>query len=454
MSNFVFSRRAMQQAIDRLAGALEIEQIKSIVGRLNRMGDNRLAAMWELMFLDALSSSVEMKHEVMLESGRRPDFELTSASLGNVNIIVGDITTISDVSLHEQNPVKTLSSEINRAARKLGLSPGCISYDVRGGLDGRSGDGRMSLFLPAKSEIPKFVKDLIYPWLLRLAADPDSSDTFSYAEGRTKLTLSYHPKSLGGGGGHTSYDVAASRRKNPLFLALKGKKDQLRAAPSNAIRLVIVCDGDCSLLRRGGARASSPYTFTAMQVATDFLRQNSSIDAVLLVTIEEQRTLFSSKVNCVLKCDLAVADKKDRSERMTDGAIDLIVEIINRALSAMPQPRRSAYAAAALCVSSKYGSDRIGGTTVKGDDITISSRALLRLLSGEISSEDFIAAHGWNATEHPNPFTQRHRLGQLIASVDIRDGGDTDDDLVRFSFGFPDAAASAFRIPISKKNDC
>jgi hypothetical protein len=191
-----------------------------------------------------------------------------------------------------------------------------------------------------------------------------------------------------------------------------------------------------------------------MQVATDFLRQNSSIDAVLLVTIEEQRTLFSSKVNCVLKCDLAVADKKDRSERMTDGAIDLIVEIINRALSAMPQPRRSAYAAAALCVSSKYGSDRIGGTTVKGDDITISSRALLRLLSGEISSEDFIAAHSWNATEHPNPFTQRHRLGQLIASVDIRDGGDTDDDLVKFSFGFPDAAASAFRIPISKKNDC
>ena len=453
MSNFVFSRRVMQQSIDHLSGILDIGQITSIVNRLNRPSDKRLPAMWELMLLEALSKSGTLRHETELSDGRRPDIELTiESAVGLPLLVVGDITTISDINLHEQNPVKSLRAELGKAAKKLGLSADHFSYDVRGGRVGKFREGRMSLFLPPKKDLPQFVKDNIAPWLDQLTKAPDKADKYQYTERLTRISLSYHPHVSGSGGGYTSYDVAASRSKNPLFSALKGKKEQLKAAPPEALRLVIVCDGDCSLLRRGSANSSSE-TFTSREVAEDFLRQNSTIDAVPLITIEEIRQMFVSRVTCRLMCELVVAGENDRSKRLTSESITLLCDALNTALRSMPQPVRSAYSAASLCLQSKYGSDRIGEYSMKGNEITISSRALLRLLSGEISSEDFISQHRWGTPDHPNPFLQNSRTGQLISSIDVNKGGENDDDSLRFSFGFPDPAASPFRVRLPAKED-
>ena len=61
MSSFIFARRDLQRAIDRL----------------NRPGEQRLPTMWEAVMLDALTTIGTLRYEIVLSNGRRPDFELT-----------------------------------------------------------------------------------------------------------------------------------------------------------------------------------------------------------------------------------------------------------------------------------------------------------------------------------------------------------------------------------------
>lgn len=436
----------MQSSISHLAGVLQPEQVQSIVDRLNKVDEHRLPAMWELVFLEALSKAAILRHEVKLSSGRRPDFELTiKASDGSPLIVIGDITTISDVALHDQNPVRELSIELSKAAQKVGLDPSHFSYDVRGGRLGKFRDGKMSLFLPPRKNFANFFKVNLYPWILELPNLPRQRYKFEYKQDRTHITLIYHPDTHSGSGGYTSYSVAASKGKNPLYNALKGKKDQLKSSPEYAIRLVVVCDGDCSLLRMGSSLHTGE-TFTSTQVAQNFLRLNSSIDMVLLVTIDEQRAFLTNKITCSLKCDLVTAGAFKVGGRLSEQSYKTIYEMLDVALKTMRAPLRAAYSAAALCTRSDVGPDGIGGYTVCGDDITISSRALQRLLAGEISSEEFIRQHGWDSVENPNPFGRKFSFGQLISSVRVDDGGEQDDDSLTFSFGWPDPAVSQFRV--------
>lgn len=305
--------------------------------------------------------------------------------------------------------------------------------------------------LPDKNNISKFFKKNIYPWLVELTKLPGLRDKFEYKQGRTHIILTYHPDTHNGSGSYTSYDVAASRGKNPLYNALKGKKNQLRGAPIDALRLVIVCDGDCSLLRRGSSLMTGE-TYSSTQVTKDFLRLNSSIDAVLLVTIDEHRAFLAHKVTCSLKYELVTADSYQKSPRLTEQSVKAIYDLLDGAIKTMPTPLRSAYSAAALCLRSEIGPDRIGGYTLQGNDITISSRALQRLLAGEISSEEFIRQHRWDGDE-PNPFDRTFKFGQLISAVKVVNGKDLDDDSLTFSFGWPDPAASPFIVMTSQDED-
>ena len=86
--------------------------------------------------------------------------------------------------------------------------------------------------------------------------------------------------------------------------------------------------------------------------------------------------------------------------------------------------------------------------------ISLSSRALQRLLAGEITGSEFISAHGWNDTHGPsNPFARAARSGQMITKIEIQGAGDHDDDWLTFSFGPPDPAAAPFCVPSSMKPD-
>ena len=104
MTMLIFSRRALQQRLHTLASVLSPDVHQRLIARLERPGRDRLAAMWETVFLSALSSVAPLRHEDQLADGRKPDFTLSYAH-GNVKVdIVGDITTVSDKGLHQNNP--------------------------------------------------------------------------------------------------------------------------------------------------------------------------------------------------------------------------------------------------------------------------------------------------------------------------------------------------------------
>ena len=230
MSSFIFARRDLQRAIDRLNLILTADQMKSLIDRMNRPGEQRLPTMWEAVMLDALTTIGTLRYEIVLSNGRRPDFELTVPGPGQEStVIVGDVTTVSDSGLDQQNPVKTPDEEISRLAWKHGLNANHFSYDVCSDRIGSIGDVRIRLPLPDRGVLLELLKVTVEPWIRRLAADKPTADRFGYDKDGTVFTLTYNTDQQFATGGHDSYDIAASRAgdisSDEFFLAYDWKNN-------------------------------------------------------------------------------------------------------------------------------------------------------------------------------------------------------------------------------------
>jgi hypothetical protein len=438
----------MQARINDLAKTLSPTQLTAIINRLNATDATRLHVMWELVILHGLSQAGHLKHEQALPNGRCPDIRWTiNKQDGDELLIIGDITTISDDGLDAQNPVKYIRAEIFRLASKFGLRPGNFWIDVRGETIGPRHRSKMRLMLPEKSEISSFIKTELEPWFYSIREAPTIQSKFDRTESNTNFKIIYDPNWENGGGSHTSYTIATSKSINPLFSALKGKVKQLNGAPDDSLRIIIACDGGCDLIRNGN-QGKSHYTYSAREVAEDFLRQNRSIDAVLLATVDEQHHPFSSRPEYQMSYELICAPLWARSHRATNDSIESLTAALHVALPNVPKPLRPAYHSASLLKTPGVGYDQLGRHSMQGNKITISSRGLLRLLAGEISTEEFIRAHGWDeSTNHANPFASNLKNGFMISNLDVAGDIDSDDDEITITIDKFDVAAAPFIFP-------
>lgn len=217
--------------------------------------------MWEVAILSALSNAGALQHEEALANGRCPDISWKIDQPGEGGFtVIGDITTISDDGLEDQNPFKFLSREIVRLASKYGLRPGSFWIDVRGETVGQPHKSKMRLMLPEKSALSNFIKTELEPWIQKIKSNSTTKSVFDHPEDSIGLTIIYDPDWKNGGGSYASYTVATSKSTNPLFSALKGKVKQLNGAPDDAVRIIFACDGGCDLIRRG--RTGGPTTLT------------------------------------------------------------------------------------------------------------------------------------------------------------------------------------------------
>lgn len=444
----MFSRRAIQARINTLSQTLELSQLAALVNRLNARDESRLHAMWEVVLLSALSKVGSLQHERALPNGRRPDiyWKIEKQSGGSLTLI-GDITTISDSGLEAQNPFKFLSKEIVRLACKSGLQPGSFWIQVRGKTVGESHKSKMRLMLPEKANLNSFIKNELEPWVHSVKKISTAKSKLERTEDFIDLKIIYDPDWKNGGGSYTSYTVATSKSINPLFSALKGKVTQLNGAPDDAIRIIFACDGGSDLIRNG-VNGKSYYTFTSREVAEDFLRQNSSIDFVLLSTISEQHQRFGLPTNYQMSYDLVCAPPAFRSDRVTTESIDNLTEALNTILPDVPQPLRPAYHSASLLKKAGVGHDQLGAYSMQQNKITVSSRGLMKFLSGEISAEEFNEAHRWDDSGmHQNPFARHRHSGLMISKIEVECGNDKDDDDITFTIDKWDPANSPFAIP-------
>ncbi len=416
---FVFSRRAIQGKLDLLEDVLSPEQHAELVNRLNQPVRQRLAAMWEVVFLQALSQVAVIRHEVALPNRRRPDFGFEFDDAGDRRTIVGDITSVSDVGLDKQNPFREFCDEGSRLARRFGLDPNHFRYDVAGEKDGEWPKQKMKLLLPTGEAFTQLIKKVVEPFFRGLV------------------------RQWASGGGHPCYDLAISLTANPIYRALRAKVDQLRAAPENAIRIIILCDGDCAAMRK----SVFPSNYSARQIATEFLRTTSVVDLVLLATVEQRNPHDLRLRDYVMNYDLTAAPPRQRSARISDDIIEAVQLLLERSVREIPTPMTDACNAALRCEESGYGLGKHGGYEMSGNVVKISARLVQELLAGDVSAEKFAEFHRWSQElgETPNPFARSLRRGELISAINVIDCGDEDDNQLEFRFGPPDPAVSPFR---------
>jgi hypothetical protein len=445
MTNFVFSRRALQRTVESLAAILEMSQIESLVARLNRHGEGLLPAMWELVVLNSLGTYGQLRHEIELPDGRRPDFELLKSSTGDEPFyIIGDVVTISDAGLVENNPVWELSLELSRLARRFNLNPNHFGYEVASHVVGK----RSKLFLPPRGALLNLMMNEVKPWVRQICEKSQTKAKFEHIGTDAKFWLTYDSAQQYQRGFHANYDTVSSPTKNTLYSRLKSKLAQLRNAPPQALRLIIACDGGCSLFQKDRL-ARSHGTYNAREVAEDFLRQNSGVDAILLVTVDGETAMqFQGEVPALqIRVDLVLASVGMRSHRITATSVTAL-EMIQEALrTTMPLPVRSSRQAAALCKVAGFGSGMIGALRESCDQVSFSVRALQQLLGGHITVGEFNAAHGWD--KDWNPFTYELKSGRLIAKAEVMNGCDMDDDWITLKFGSHDPAIAPFYVPTS-----
>jgi len=450
MTQFVFSRRDLQIRIKRLQGVLSNEQLCGIVKKLNTPNEQRFPTMWELVVLDAFAQVASVRHEAPLPSGKCPDLLVNyQSAAGEGLVVVGDILAVSDKGLDERNPVDVLFEQTPVLARKHGVDPVKLAYRINGGRTGKRGQVKVQLALPIRGQMISLLHREVVPWLKAINLKPHEHDVFKPSDKNFDFSITYDPAQTTTMGSYTSYDVAPSKVVNPLYKALKAKTGQLEGVQEGAFKLLVACDGDCGLFRSNVSMTSIGGTFTDRQVVDHFLTKHSSIDGVLLIGVEEKRDFVSAQTDRKLRFDLRVRGSIDPAH-LTSPYAELN-ELIRRALIHFPKPQLAPYNASRRCLdqeTSERPQVRYRFTTggVGGMSVSISSRDLMQLLSGNLSQEDFCKAYRFDA-QQVNPFALALSQGRLIqgASLSRLDG---DDDLVTFEFGEIDPAIAPFFMPM------
>jgi hypothetical protein len=450
MTQFVFSRRDLQKRIERLHGVLSHEQLSGLIKKLNTPNQQRLPTMWELVVLDAFAQVALVRHEAPLPSGRCPDLLVDYKSLAGGRLaIVADVLAVSDRGLDERNPVDVIFEQTPTIARKHGVDPVKLTYKINGGETGKRGQIKVQLALPNRGRMIELLHSEVVPWLKSISLRPNQRDIFKPSDQKYDFSITYDPAQTSTMGSYTSYDVAPSKEVNPLYKALKAKTSQLEGAHEDAFKLLVACDADCGLFRSNASMTSVGGTFTDRQIVDHFLTKHSSVDGVLLIGVEEKRDFLSTGTYRKLRFDLRVRGSIDLT-RLTSPYAELD-ELIRSALIHFPEPRLAPYNAARRCLHQEtLGRAQVRYRFTTGGfgsmSVSISSRDLMQLLSGELSQEDFSKAYRFDA-QHVNPFALALSQGRLIRSASVRKL-DGDDDVVTFEFGQIDAAIAPFFMPM------
>lgn len=213
------------------------------------------------------------------------------------------------------------------------------------------------------------------------------------------------------------------------------------------MRLIVLCDADCAALSR---QHMPPNGYPAHKIAAEFLRQSKSVDMVLLATVQNVISGIYLPRKLVLRFEPIVQGPHARSARVTEERIQALLAALEKAISGFPDPLLEPVNAVRRCAEKGYGLGKRGGYKVSFNSIRISSRALLQLLAGDISQDQFFEAHGWNKPVlgdiRKNQFRLALERGLMFGAARVEAVGNEDDDWIEFDFTDPDPAISPFRV--------
>jgi len=426
----LFSRRVIQRLIRDNASFMSLRQRERHAAAINRGTPETVAVEWEIAVLHGLSRLAQIEHEPSL--GRtRPDVLARSTRSLHTDLFLADIATVFEVGRDELNPIDALSEEVRKAGKTLGLSPGGFRLDVKGRLEGPTGNQVMRLKLPPKAELQPFFRSRVLPYVEQCASDPILPRELRIVEEDVEFILIYNPAERYFSQSHPSYNTSYSATRNPIHNVLKRKLRQLKDTESHAPLGVILCAADSNL---DDNRSGSG--FSTGQVIQDFFRQNRSLSFVLTLWAEDPWSRDPGEINGQLYTNSLAACPLSRE------AIGILAALPKT----LPEPRNSGTNALNELAFHRWKRGRYfyGSWSMSQNEIKISARVLLELLAGRISLDEFLDVHGRSRGWVP-PFEQKVRQGQLLIDAEIQPVPDRDDDWIIFRFGTPDPAIAPLR---------
>jgi hypothetical protein len=237
-------------------------------------------------------------------------------------------------------------------------------------------------------------------------------------------------------------------RRNPVYNALKAKKEQLKKSGFAGLRGIILCDANCRMLTSSSSGSAIPLR----NILASFSAGTTSVDFILTVGVEEQNGSWWQRSTYRLKPYLHLRDG------LAEHVKDNITRTLTLAVGYLPPPQCAGYQALyrlrrgsppPAWYAGISGSFELAARhqTMK---IKISSRRLLALIAGEITAEEFRSAYTLQRGPNQTPLDmlgQAIHEGRMIEDARVEPNFDKDDDHVVLTLGSPDAASAPFRRP-------
>jgi hypothetical protein len=416
----IFSRRTLQRLINENAFFLTKRQTKKHVNELNK-GD--LGAEWEVVLLNVFSKLGKVEHERNF-SGKNPDIYFTS--LDGVLDFLADVKTVSDEGIETKNPYNQLSERLHNEVEERGIK-GHWDIRVEGNYEEASKNGSMvQLKLPALAHFDRDIfNEKFSDFALLVKNNPNEERKYKIKTESIDLAISYQPsEGWTGSGNYPSYKSIERREhliKNSIYNGLESKSHQLKSSNYEGVLGIIICDGGSEFLKR------------SLNIVREFFYAHPHINFVLAFEVVQN---FRDNPNQVIIYF-------EKGEDLNAELEDFLSNFHENSEGLFPYPVRSATNANNHLKAPKRrtAGSFIGGCTMSGNKIKLSSRTILDLLAGNITYEEF-------PEDYKNYFKRRADEGKLIDEIEIEKAPDEkDDDWLTIKFGEPDAAVSPFKIP-------
>lgn len=450
----IFSRRIIQRFLDENAAVLSKRQLKKHAGDLNRMHETlTLAPEWEVALLNAFSKVGKILHE----SGPAGTSDLYFESRSNPNErFIADITTVSDKGFEAQYAFDELYSELTRRLGERGFNPNHFHLDVQGNhrevrrghyykerndeADSLlyKGGVKAELHMPASARFQKEIfNDRWEHFLDNISSSPPHNVYRVYKpQDRINISISFAPGHPFGSSTHLAYKQINHLTENRIHEALVDKADQLSRSGFGGLLGIILCDGGYSPFHS----TADFSTHTIREVIAYFLRNNPGIGFIVTLIIKPNSyPRIPNEITPMIYVNGNMSEQNSAILQYVYEAVDRLPEIENDAFNAVNH----------LKSGNPQEGNKNGEFTMSSNEIRISARTVMELLSGRMTFQEFSDRYdsipsGFRAPGYTNFFDMRLKEGKLISEISIEKSITNDDDVITIKLRGPDPAISPF----------
>lgn len=422
------------------------EQLDQQVARLNSSGFQPIDTEWEVAVLNAFSKIGDVEHEPLLDGPAKLDL-LFTADEGSR--FLADITSVSDEGFEDKSPVKAFYVELQERLRRAGLLYHGWSLSI-GTHPAKYGEPTIPA-IPPRNEFVKEIFNANFKAFLRSIRErPQESITYTVSTSKTAIALTYDPRRKYFTTVGPAYSSVQRKNQNPVFNALRLKARQLKKVAYSGPKGIFLCDGGTDMVHTR-AHSSFDFAFNAEDATKDFLRQNQSIDFVLLITSiwtedDGRRRSLGGPVRRVK----ATLMKNKEFARVPES----IQKCLQRIEGFFPDSENTPSGARETIRHGFRPTEfrpLSGGWTVSDKEITVSANAVYGLLAGVISQAQFsetlgLGKRGNELSLIQTPFTHMLERKMRIKEIVVEETAHDDSKLI-FKFDGPDPALSAFVNP-------